>query len=182
MLKDSNTMLILQALYFFLPAYLANMAPVFVAKIFGQHFSAPLDFGKSWKGKRIFGDHKTWRGLIFGTLIGMLTAWVQSQFHTPLDLVDFSVVNPLLLGGLLGFGALAGDAIKSYFKRRKNLAPGTAWVPFDQLDFVFGGLIAAAFIIKIPLLIILILLLLTPALHLLANQIGYRLGLKSQPW
>lgn len=180
-------MIILQALYFFLPAYLANIAPVIIAKIFGHHFETPIDFKQSIRGNRIFGDHKTWRGLIAGTVVGMITVylqqlWYNSSVGTALSILDYNNVNPLILGGLLGFGALAGDAIKSFFKRRRNLRPGTSWPPFDQLDFVIGGIIAAAFIVKIPLLIIVLIVLITPALHLLSNKIAYKLGLKANPW
>lgn len=180
-------MIILQALYFFLPAYLANIAPVIIAKIFGHHFETPIDFGRSWRGHRIFGDHKTWRGLISGIVVGTLVGysqgiWYHSSFGSSLSIVNYNNLNPILLGGLMGFGALAGDAIKSFFKRRRNLKPGESWPPFDQLDFVIGGLIATVFIVEIPILIIVLIVLITPALHLLSNKIGYKLGLKSHPW
>lgn len=180
-------MIILQALYFFLPAYLANIAPVIVAKIFGHTFETPIDFHRSWRGHRIFGDHKTWRGLIAGVLVGGLVGYLQSVWYYSfigysLSITDYVNPNGILLGCLLGFGALAGDAIKSFFKRRRNLPPGATWPPFDQLDFVIGGLLATAFIVRIPILIIILIVVITPALHLLTNKIGYKLGLKSHPW
>lgn len=175
-------MIILQALYFFLPAYAANMAPVFAAKIFGQKFSQPMDFGKRIGGKRIFGDHKTWRGLVVGTAVGLLVALIQSLVKTPLDLVDYSQGNVLLFGGLLGFGAIIGDAVKSFFKRRMNLAPGASWPGFDQLDFVVGGLLFVSFVYQPSIIVIIILLIVTPILHWLANVIGFKLKLKNEPW
>lgn len=180
-------MIILQALYFFLPAYLANIAPVIVAKICGHNFETPIDFGRSWRGYRIFGDHKTWRGLIAGIVVGALVGYFQGiWFHgylgSALSIVNYNNFNPILLGGLLGFGAIAGDAIKSFFKRRRNLPPGTAWFPFDQLDFVIGGLAATVFIVNVPILIIVLIVVITPALHIISNKIGYKLGLKSNPW
>jgi hypothetical protein len=54
---------ILFALWFFLPAGLANAAPVFANKIPGSEWLAvPIDGGKHFRGKRITGNHKTIRG------------------------------------------------------------------------------------------------------------------------
>ena len=51
---------ILFALWFFAPAGLANAAPVFANKIPRSDWLAvPLDFGKSLRGRRIFGDRKS---------------------------------------------------------------------------------------------------------------------------
>ena len=50
---------ILFALWFFLPAGLANAAPVFANKIPGSEWLAvPIDGGKHFRGKRITGNHK----------------------------------------------------------------------------------------------------------------------------
>src|SRR3989442_11408209 len=54
-----------QALWFFLPAYVANP----MAVVFGG--GTPIDFGRTLRdGERLFGDGKTWRGLVGGTLAG----------------------------------------------------------------------------------------------------------------
>ena len=64
-------MLILELLYFMLPAFLANMAPVF-AKGHLKFLNRPLDFGLSLFGRPLLGDNKTWRGLVVGVLVGAL--------------------------------------------------------------------------------------------------------------
>lgn len=67
---------ILHALLVFLPAYVANMSPVLVAKLV-PGWKAPIDGGRLGKdGKRILGPGKTWRGLVGGTLLGTVTAIV----------------------------------------------------------------------------------------------------------
>ena len=50
----------------YVPALLPNTFAPFVGG------GTPVDFGKSWKGKRLLGDGKTWRGFIGGALIGGL--------------------------------------------------------------------------------------------------------------
>ncbi len=69
-----NGWLILQALWLFLPAYVANMSPVFSAKLMPK-WSRPIDNGRVHKdGSRVLGDGKTWRGLVGGALAAGLTA------------------------------------------------------------------------------------------------------------
>src|SRR3989442_10565657 len=60
-----------QALWFFLPAFVANP----MAVVFGG--GTPIDFGRTLGDReRLFGDGKTWRGLlggpVFGGLLGVL--------------------------------------------------------------------------------------------------------------
>ena len=73
---------ILKSLYFFLPAYFANMAPSFAKRfrIF-ESLARPVDYGKRYKGAPIFGSHKTWRGVILGTTAGILIAWIQKLLY-----------------------------------------------------------------------------------------------------
>jgi len=179
---------LLKCLYFMLPAYLANMAPVFAKKLGVFKFLAkPVDKGRTLGGKPIFGAHKTWRGFVVGIAIAIATAWLQYLLYsiTPfqkISLLVYSEINLWLLGFLFGFGALFGDLIKSFFKRRMNLKPGAPWIPFDQLDFVIGALIFAGFIFLPPWPVVLTVLLITPILHILTNQIGYLLKIKNTKW
>ena len=103
--------MILEALYLMLPAYFANMAPVFFKKV--NFLNYPVDFGKKIKGKRILGSHKTFRGFFFGIILAIIVAYVQSLISAEVALVDYS--NWALIGFLLGFGALLGDSVKSFF-------------------------------------------------------------------
>ena len=95
---------ILGIFFLLLPAGIANMAPVLVKKI--QFLNFPIDFGKRIGGKEILGKNKTFRGIFFGTLAGILTAYFQTKIHdfvAPFALIDYATVNPALLGFLLGF-------------------------------------------------------------------------------
>lgn len=197
---------IVQALWLFLPAYMANMAPVFAMKLFPK-WNARIDGGRNWKdGRALLGAGKTWRGLAAGCLAGAATATTQSLWPTDWDVSDFGATlaggihGPLLLGFALGFGTIVGDAAKSFFKRRTGRAGGAPWVPFDQLDFVVGGLLFA-YLASLVLQLggganwwwlnfvagdawwrLLVLLVLTPGLHFIVNIIGYKLKMKKVPW
>jgi len=65
---------VLRALWLFLPAFVANMSPVFMAKLIPK-WKAPIDGGRVGKdGQRILGPGKTWRGLVGGAVAGALVA------------------------------------------------------------------------------------------------------------
>ena len=181
-------MIILQGLYFMLPAYIANMAPVFAEKFGVLKFLArPVDGGRTWRGQPIFGAHKTWRGFLVGVAAAIVIVWLQYFLYLfpifqKISLLNYLKINPWLLGFLMGFGALFGDLVKSFFKRRIKIAPGAPWIPFDQLDFVLGALIFAAPICFPSWSAVIVILLASPVLHLATNNIGYLLRVKSTRW
>jgi CDP-2,3-bis-(O-geranylgeranyl)-sn-glycerol synthase len=178
--------LILKSLYFMLPVYMANMTPVFLAKIpHVKDWNLPIDFGKTWAGSEIFGSHKTWRGFIGGILAAMIFVWIQSLlmgFFSSISLVDYSSANILLFGFLLGFGAVAGDLAKSFFKRRIGKKPGESWPFFDQLDYVIGAFVFVSLVYRPPLDVVITVFIMTPILNVSVNLIGYFLKLKEVWW
>ncbi len=191
---------VLTALWLMLPAYLANMMPVFVGG------GAPIDMGRRWSdGKPILGPGKTWRGLLLGplmacVLVGFLrwlvvdTGWGRMGAWSTWGPAPWWFVFVYLMG----LGALVGDAVKSFFKRRTGRERGASWPVFDQLDFVVGCIAfaaLAAFLLHATGLTptnvflddwtwprILAIVVLTPGFHLLVNVIGWKMGLKDVPW
>lgn len=114
----------LLTLYFILPAYFSNASGL----VFGG--GLPVDFGKSDKnGVRWIGDGVTWRGFIAGTIVGTLLGAVQGYFGPEIikafgqSIVPIatSVPEGIMIGFLLGFGALLGDAIGSFLKEDLEL-------------------------------------------------------------
>ena len=169
--------LILSALYYFLPAYFANMCPNLFKKI--NPFKTPVDFNKKIKNKEIFGKHKTWGGIIIAVIAGTLIFYIQKiifqySFFQKYSLINYSEYS-IWLGFFLGLGAILGDLIESFFKRRRNIKSGKSWIPFDQLDFVIGAFLFSFFIYIPPPSIILIIIIISPALHILTNYLGYYL-------
>ena len=180
---------LLFACWFFLPAGLANGVPVPINKIsLFAPFDVPLDGGKQFRGKPIFGANKRWRGLIGGTitgiLAGLLQIWLVITFPSLKEItgpLDYASGVPLVLGGLLGFGALMGDAIESFFKRQLGVKPGHAWFPFDQIDYILGGLLMSLLVVQLPWAIYAYILVLWFGVHVLFSYLGYLAGLKDRP-
>ena len=181
---------VIQAFWLILPAYIANAS----ALLLGGGLS--IDFGKKWSdGNRLLGDGKTWRGLFVGTFIGMTAGFgfsVISKFALNIDFpikindfTGFPLMIPILFS--LCFGALVGDILESFFKRRIGKNRGENWIPFDQIDFIFGVLFFSYimssflhffnlteenwFLVNFSLNHIIILLIFTPFIHLFANYI-----------
>ena len=180
--------LLAYALYFMLPAYMANVS----ALAFGG--GAPVDNKKYFRdGRRLLGDGVTWRGTIIGIIIGTLIAVIQGivfmyygdiftlipGWTTLTGVIPNSYGEWIILGLALSCGALIGDAAGSFLKRRINIERGRPAPFLDQLDFVVGALILASLVVTIPLTMILLILIFTAILHLAANSIAYSLGLKN---
>lgn len=109
----------------------ANGTPVIAAKLARDAGAAPLDFG--WimpDGERLFGSHKTWRGLICGVLGCALAAAVLGL--------------PPALGAGFGAVSLVADALSSAVKRRMRLEPGTETLGLDQLGEALLPLVSFA--------------------------------------
>ncbi len=165
---------VFQALYFFLPAYVANTC----ACLFGG--GRPVDMGKTFvDGRRILGDGVTVRGSFMGILSGVVTGFIIGHIE---NLESSQMQGKIVLAFLLSFGAIAGDAAGSFIKRRLGLKRGAHAPLLDQLNFVVGGLIFASLVVDIDLETVVVLLVLTPIGHKMVNVTGYQLKLKDVPW
>lgn len=189
---ESYTILecIFLVLFIMAPAYLANT----IAVLTGGKY--PIDQGKlHTDGNRILGDGKTWSGLIGGTIGGIFFGYGLTSLLSAIESIDEDDMslwgeNIFIVFFLLSFGALFGDMTASFYKRRQNLQRGDKFPLLDMYDFVFMSLLLC-FIFQrdwllswildgwVPLFTILVL---TPFLHRGVNIIGYKLGVKNEPW
>ena len=205
------------SLLLIMPGYISNAGMVVTGK------GKPIDRGKYFiDGKRLLGDHKTWKGLIFGPLlIGIpismavyllfLALWPlivpivevaatmgQYKLYSSVEIYKYYFIGgPFPFGILIlfirsflcGYGAAIGDLIGSFLKRRFNIASGSPFWFVDQLDFVsFSILFASIPAFFLPgyrapdINIIIFLIIITPAVDIIANTVAYVIGLKDVPW
>lgn len=175
---------ILVAFWAMLPAYVPNNAAVLVGG------GPPIDGGRTYQGRRLLGDGKTWRGTAGGIVAGAVLAGVLSVLApdasaaTGVDLPTFPVAAALALPA----GAMLGDILASFIKRRTGRERGAMFPGLDQLDFVAVSLPLTAIVATDWFLsvftwdVILVVVVMTPLLHVGTNAIGYKLGLKDEPW
>ena len=162
---------VLQLVYLMLPAYLANMAPPFTR--FWPGWNRPIS-------RRWLGDHKSVVGFCAGLVVAFLVAFVQSKVSWSGGLLPYAEWP--LIGLALGFGAMAGDSIKSLLKRLSGIAPGRAWIPMDQLDFVAGSLLLVAPIARLAWLDVAIILLVSLVGDIAVNHLSYAFGIRNTKW
>jgi len=176
--------ILLPALWLMLPAYLPNSAAVVTGG------GPPIDGGRTFRGDRLLGAGKTWRGTAGGALSGVLLAAVLNRLVPvvegvlAVDLFPF----PVMAMVALPVGALLGDMAASFIKRRSGRERGAPFPGLDQLDFMVGSLGLTAVLARdwlggvLTVEILAVILIVTPALHVIVNVIGYQAGLKDEPW
>lgn len=161
----------LQLVYFMLPAYAANMTPPF------------LRYWKGWNppiAERLLGDHKTVLGFASGVGSAVVVTLVQSRIAWEGGLVHS---EPWLgLGLRFGIGAMTGDSVKSFVKRRVGIAPGQSWIPFDQVDFVIGALALVGSWAALAWLDYVLIFMLSAGGHVLVTHLGYWLRVRDAKW
>ncbi len=171
--------MLIETIWFFLPAFVANQCPGH-----GARWNVPgqVPVSRLW-----LGENKTWAAYYMAALGSSLT-FVLQQWASDWNIaygwyVSSSLRESILIGALFGLGAVVGDHLKSFVKRRLGRAPGTMWWPFDQLDYVFGALLFVYPIsgwIGWDMFWALIVIALVG--HLIINAIGYKIGHRKTWW
>jgi CDP-2,3-bis-(O-geranylgeranyl)-sn-glycerol synthase len=153
----------LGTIWLFLPAYFANAAPVLL------HGGGSLDGGRSWSdGKRILGDHKTVYGTAAGIAVGALFAVVQGN---------------ALQGTLFAVGAIGGDLLFAFIKRRLGLEPGKPLPLWDQVGFVIIAILLGSIVLPRPTWQQDVAMILTTIpVHYVSNLFAWGLSWKKEPW
>lgn len=180
---------VIVALWFFVPAGVANMMPVFAAYTPGlRKWKTPLDMKRTYRGIRITGDNKTWRGLVVGTVAAIIILWLQQMvtlasptLTTWTSMIGYQTLPIIIVGTLFGLGALLGDAVESFFKRQRRIPAGHSWFPFDQIDYIIGAALLTAPFVQLQIKHYALIIALWLVLHLAFSYVGYRLGLKPRP-
>ena len=166
---DLYSIVIYPIIYIF-PAYAANGAPV----LFGRE-SLPLDFKRTFRGKRVFGDNKTIRGTAGGIIMGLLAGSVEAMIFGMPYLIPISL--------MLSVGAMFGDLLGSFIKRQMGIKSGSGVPILDQYGFFVSALVFAFWLGNAPNVYgLAFLVVLTGLLHVLTNRGAHRLRLKKVPW
>ena len=158
-------------------------------------FAVPLDGGRTFRGRRLFGENKTWKGFVvmvpattlafafLGALAGALpTVGARLWPLTPLQYAG--------VGAFTALGFMLGELPNSFIKRQLDIAPGGApasagarWLGFivDRLDSVVGGLFFLSLLVPMDWQTWLWALGLGPVVHWLFSVVLYLIGVKSRP-
>jgi CDP-2,3-bis-(O-geranylgeranyl)-sn-glycerol synthase len=176
-----NIYILVECIWLVLPAYAANgFAPLARGR-------RAIDGGRMLRGKPLLGPGKTWEGLALGVAVAVIVSLIEMFAYpylpwgiSPAPLA-ITAMSPLL-GFLLGLGAIAGDAAGSFLKRRLGMKRGASAPLLDQDDFIVGSLLFAMILVPVRIEWWILLLVITPFIHLLACAIGYILKVKKTPY
>jgi hypothetical protein len=161
-----------------------------------RRFALPLDGAATWRGHRLFGANKTWRGLMVLPLATALGFGLGAQFRADLPAwlaagIWTGPVSQLALAGLLcGLAFMLAELPNSLLKRQMGIAPGQtahhrllrAWcLVIDRIDSTLGALIALSLMLPLPPMAWLWVPLFGVSLHWAFSYAMYLLKLKSRP-
>lgn len=156
----------------------------------------PIDGGATFRGRRIFGENKTWRGFVAVAVGAMPVAAFQSYWlHSypsvrSWEYFDYGGIQPLVFGFLMGWCSMFAELPNSFVKRQLDINPGEAgsgsgqWIflAVDQVDLLVGVWVLLLFYfppewqaIWPPLVTSFVFIF---VIHQLITVIGYFLGMR----
>ncbi len=116
-----------------MPLIITNILHMVAVKL---HFFKFLNIPINTKA---FGENKTWRGVIFVSLVNTIFT-ISADY-----LFDVNIEHPVLLGFLLGLAYVISELPNSFIKRKKKIPAGgqhnknkIIFVLFDKTDSAFG--------------------------------------------
>ena len=165
--------LIMRLFFYLMPMYVANAS----AMLFGG--KKRLDMGRQFMGQPLFGKGKTIEGTVNGIALGIIATFILNYFFSAYISLG---VEYLMLGTLLSVGAIIGDIIATFIKRRIGMEAGAEFFPLDQLDFIFGGIVFGSFLFVPSLVEIGLIILITLFIHKAANFLAFKIRMKKVPW
>lgn len=180
-----------QAMYLLLPLLPAVVLSGLVLRYNLLAWSRrPIDGGATFRGRRLFGDNKTWRGVVCMVTGCILTVALQKYIIKDRAgdwaVIDYGQANIFGLGIALGGGAVLGELPNSLIKRQLGVAPGKAargllapvFYLWDQVDSVFAIWPLLLFWVRPGWLLLLISFIVVLGAHQLISLLGYLLGIR----
>jgi CDP-2,3-bis-(O-geranylgeranyl)-sn-glycerol synthase len=154
--------------------------------------TGPIDRGNTFRGKRIFGANKTYRGIACvaaGTALGFaLQAYVLHEFDAlrRIELLDYTSDQIVDVGLLLGIASMLGELVNSFVKRQLGIAPGAAaagrlnlfFYVFDQIDFLLGAWLVLGLMVSVSFERVAFSALFIFVSHQALSFFGHRLGMR----
>jgi CDP-2,3-bis-(O-geranylgeranyl)-sn-glycerol synthase len=147
---------------------IANGTPIMAAALCGPWGAYPLDGGCKLGARRVLGDSKTWRGIILALLV---TSVVAPLFGLSLD-----------VGSLVGVGAMLGDVLSSFIKRRLGMVSSSMALGLDQIPEALLPLLLVADRLQLTGWVIAWTVAAFIIIELAISPLFFRLGIRDRPY
>jgi len=181
-----------QALWLFAPLlFAAAVSGLVQGRDLLRWARRPIDGGLRLGGKRLFGDHKTWRGVLVAVVCSAAFAAVQAHVVGDavgaLLTVEWRSVPAVPFGALMGLGAMLGELPNSFVKRRLGIGPGKSttgpwsivFYVWDQVDLLFGAWVLIGSWVRPSPLLVAASFVLALLVHPLVSLIGWLVGARN---
>ena len=160
-----------------------------------ERFSTPVDGGRTFRGRRIFGDNKKMRGFMVMPLATALTFYLLACLRPVLPawftdgLWSISDGRFAVMGLIAGFCFMLGELPNSFLKRQFGIEPGQAAekplcriiaAVADRLDSITGTLIGLSLFVPLPFMSSVYVVLFGPGLHLLFSAFLFHTKVKER--
>ena len=185
---------LLRATWLILPVVLGGLGHVAVLKTnVLSSLAVPIDNGARWRGRRLFGANKTWRGVVLMTGLTALTSGAQAalarrtRWASVQQVLQSARVNAWLTGALCGLTYCLAELPNSFVKRQLGIEPGARATRasrlqyvVDQTDSVAGCLVALRILYRAAASELLTAFALGLTIHIGIDQLIYAIGIKSR--
>jgi len=160
-----------------------------------NRFRQPLDGGRTFRGKRIFGEHKMVRGLLVMPLAAMLVFYLAGCFRQELPTIvqagtwNTSCLHYGTTGFMAGLFFMLAELPNSFVKRQVGIAQGSSanntllkyvFIITDRIDSSLGALLVISVLVPIQALTWLWTLLIGAMVHLGFSYLLFLLGVKKR--
>jgi CDP-2,3-bis-(O-geranylgeranyl)-sn-glycerol synthase len=147
----------------------ANSAPIAAKRLLGNRWACPLDAGvRLSDGRPLLGPSKTVRGVAVAVAACVLSAWLMKL--------------PITAGLLVGVGAMIGDALSSFIKRRMAIQPSGQAFGIDQIPEALVPLLAVRWVLAVSWAQVAALVVAFVVLELPLARLAHRLRLRERPY
>jgi hypothetical protein len=153
----------------------------------------PLDAGRTFRGQRLLGENKTFRGVLAvgaGTAIGFLVRAVIDEaaiLEPEAPWLSQPSLGTALFGFLVGVAAMLSELPNSFVKRQLGIRPGkqgrrvvgVIFYVVDQIDLLVGVCLVLSFAVTLSPLFVLWSAAILFVAHQLLTVAGFALGMRA---
>lgn len=182
-----------QVSYLFAPILVGLIVHGFCIKLgWLKVLVSPVDRGAEFRGRRVFGANKTWRGITamaLGTAAGFViqALWLHNyESVRRTEFFEYSLPKVLIVGLSIGVACSLSELPNSFIKRQLDIAPGKTttgalnalFYILDQVDFLVGAWIVLSFVMAVTAARVLYSFIFLFFTHQVISVFGYILGMR----
>ena len=168
---------------------------IWLQSTISRRLAVPLDAGLMFRGRRVFGENKTLRGLAVmvpgaAVIFYMLGSMLETGRSSWSGIWMLGPEQLAVVGAAAGVGFMVGELPNSFIKRQLGIGPGDAprqsWARVvcflgDRFDSILGMLASLSLLVPTPWQMWVWVLLLGPAIHWSFSLLLFHLGVKGRP-